>query len=219
MSRYASSAASAALAAAFAAVAFAGKGGNDLARLTWLEIVLILGCGVAAAVGVAYGRSGRHGRGSLLLFGALAALTAISIFWSIAPDLTWIEANRTLAYFAVFAAGVAAGRLAPTSYAVLLRGLLGGVAIVTLYALASRVWPEQLGGATEIYARIGQPFDYWNAVGVTAALGVVPALWLGARRSGHQPANALAYPLLALLYLAMFLSFSRGALIAAGIGV
>jgi hypothetical protein len=219
VSRYASSAASAALAAAFAGVAFAGKGGNDLAALTWLEIVLIVVCGAAAAAGVAYGRSGRHGRGSLLLFGALAALTAISIFWSIAPDLTWIEANRTFAYFAVFAAAVAAGRLAPTSYAVLLRGLLGGVAIVTLYALASRVWPEQLGGATEIYARIGQPFDYWNAVGITAALGVVPALWLGARRSGHQPANALAYPLLALLYVAMFLSFSRGALIAAGIGV
>jgi hypothetical protein len=219
VSRYASSAASAGLAAAFAAVAFAGKGGNDLGTLTTLEIVLIVVCGVAAAAGVAYGRSGRHGRGSLLLFGSLAALTAISIFWSIAPDLTWIEANRAFAYFAVFAAGVAAGRLAPTSYAVLLRGLLGGIAVVTLYALASRVWPEQLGGATEIYARIGQPFDYWNAVGVTAAIGVVPALWLGSRRSGHQPANALAYPLLGLLYVAMFLSFSRGALIAAAIGV
>jgi hypothetical protein len=217
--RCASSAASAALAAAFAAVAFAGKGGNDLGRTTAVEVVLILVCGFAAAAGVAYGRAGRQGRGSLLLFGALAALTAISIFWSIAPDQTWVEANRTFAYFAVFAAGVAAGRLAPTGYAILLRGLLGGVAIVTLYALASRIWPESLGGATEIYARIGQPYEYWNAVGVTAALGVVPALWLGARRSGHQPANALAYPLLGLLYIAMFLSFSRGALIAAGIGV
>jgi hypothetical protein len=54
---------------------------------------------------------------------------------------------------------------------------------------------------------------------VTAALGTVPALWLGARRSGHQPANALAYPLMGLLYMAMFLSFSRGSLIAAGVGV
>src|SRR5213078_1129264 len=102
--------------------------------------------GIAAAIGVAYGRTGHHGRGSLLLFGAFAALTAISVFWSIAPDLTWIESNRTFAYFA---AGVAAGRLFPGSYAVLLRGLLGGVAIVTLYALASRVWPESLGGVTE----------------------------------------------------------------------
>jgi tetratricopeptide (TPR) repeat protein len=166
-----------------------------------------------------YGRTGHHGRGTLLLFGALAALSAISIFWSIVPDLTWVEANRTFAYFAVFAGGVAAGRIFPTGYAVLLRALLGAVAIIILYALASRVWPVQLGGATELYARIGQPFEYWNAVGVTAAMGIVPALWLGSRRSGYQPANALAYPLLSLFYIAMFLSYSRGSMIAAGLGV
>jgi hypothetical protein len=218
VSRYGSWAASAALTAAFAAIAFIGAGGNDLRAQTIVELLLIIGCSVIAAIGVLYGRTGHHGRGSLALFGALAALSAISIFWSIAPDITWIEADRTFAYFAVFAAGVAGGRLAPTGYSVLLRGLLGAVAVLTLYALASRVWPEQLGGPTEIYARISQPFDYWNAVGVTAALGTVPTLWLGARRSGHQPANALAYPLMGLLYLALFLSFSRGSLIAAGLG-
>jgi O-Antigen ligase len=218
VSRYASSAASAVLAVAFAAIAFIGKGGNALGAQTLLELILILGCGAVAAIAVTYGRTGHHGRGSLLLFGLLAVLTAISIFWSIAPDLTWIEANRTFAYFAVFAAGVAAGRLAPNGYALLLRGVLGAVAILTLYALASRIWPEQLGGPTEIYARISEPFGYWNAVGVTAALGVVPTLWLGARRSGQQPANALAYPLMGLLYLAMFLSYSRGSMIAAGLG-
>ena len=142
MRRYASSAASAALAAGFAAVAFGAKGGNDLGRTSLVEVVLILVCGAGAAVGVAYGRSGHHGRGSLLLFGLLAVLTAISIFWSIAPDVTWIEADRTFAYFAVFAAGVAAGRLAPTGYGVLLRGVLGAVAIICCYALASRVWPR-----------------------------------------------------------------------------
>jgi hypothetical protein len=219
VSRYASSTASAALAAALTALAFLGGGGNDLGRQTIVELILIVACAVVAAIGVTYGRTGHHGRGSLLLFGLLAALTAISIFWSIAPDVTWVEANRTFAYFAVFAAGVAVGRLFPTGYAVLLRAVLGAVAVLTLYALASRVWPESLGGSTEIYARISAPFGYWNAVGVTAALGIVPALWLGARRSGHQPANALAYPLMGLLYLAMFLSYSRGSLLAAVLGV
>ena len=218
MSRYGSWAASALLAAAFAAVAFVGRGGNDLRALTSIELALIVFGGLAAAIGVAYGRSGHHGRGSLILFGVLATLTAVSIFWSITPDVTWIEANRTFAYFAVFATGVAAGRLAPRSYPVFLRGALGAIAILTAYALASRVWPESLSGATEIYARIGQPFNYWNAVGTTAAIGVVPALWLGARRSGHQPANALAYPLMALLYIAIFLSYSRGSLVCAALG-
>jgi hypothetical protein len=216
--RYASSAASAVLAAAFVAIALIGGGGNEQGAQTAVELILILGCGIVAAIGVTYGRTGHHGRGSLLLFGLLATLSAISIFWSIAPDVTWLETDRTFAYFAVFAAGVAAGRLAPTGYAVLLRAVLGAVAFLTLYALASRIWPAQLGGATEIYARISEPFGYWNAVGVTAALGVVPTLWLGARRSGHQPANALAYPLMGWLYLAMFLSYSRGSLIAAGLG-
>jgi hypothetical protein len=218
VSRHASSVASAALAAAFVAIALLAAGGNELSRQTLIEEILIIGCGAFAAIGVAYGRSGHNGRGSLLLFGLLALLCALSVLWSIAPDVTWVEANRTFAYFAVFAAGVVAGRLFPGGYAVLLRAVLGAVAVLTLYALASRVWPEQLGGATEIYARISEPFGYWNAVGVTAALGVVPALWLGARRSGHQPANALAYPLMGWLYMAMFLSFSRGSLIAAGLG-
>jgi O-Antigen ligase len=218
VSRYASSIASALLAAALVAISFVGGGGNELGAQTTVELILIVVCGIAAAIGVTYGRTGHHGRGSLLLFGLLAALSAISIFWSIAPDVTWVEADRTFAYFAVFAAGVAFGRLAPDGYAVLLRAVLGAVAFLTLYALASRVWPEQIGGPTEIYARIAAPFGYWNAVGVTAAVGVVPTLWLGARRSGYQPANALAYPLMGLLYLAMFLSFSRGSLIAAGLG-
>ena len=82
-------------------VAFAGRGGNELARITAVEIVLMIVCGIGAAAGVAYGRSGRHGRGTLICFGALVCITAISIFWSIAPDLTWIEAARTSAYFAV----------------------------------------------------------------------------------------------------------------------
>jgi tetratricopeptide (TPR) repeat protein len=218
VSRYASSAASAALAAAFVALALIGGGGNDLGAQTLVELILILGCGVVAAVGVTYGRTGHHGRGSLLLFGVLAGLCAVSIFWSIAPDVTWVEADRTFAYFAVFAAGVAVGRLWPMGYAVLLRAALGAIAFLTLYALASRIWPEQIGGPTEIYARISEPFGYWNAVGVTAAMGIVPTLWLGARRSGHQPANALAFPLMGWLYLAMFLSYSRGSLIAAAIG-
>ena len=219
MPRFASSAASAGLAAAFAAVAFGAQGGNELGRTTAVEIALIVVGGLAIATSLAYGPRVRHGRAAMWLFVVLAAVTVCSVFWSIAPDLTWIEANRTIAYLAVFAAGVAAARLAPHGAATILRGILGGAAIVIAYALASRVFPEALGGPTELYARIGQPFQYWNAVGVTAAMAVPGALWLGARRSGHQPANALAYPLTGLLLVALFLSYSRGALVVAALGV
>ena len=219
MPRYASSAASAGLAAAFAAVAFGAQGGNELGRTTVVELVLILAGGLAIATSLAYGPRVRHGRAAIWLFVVFTGITVCSVFWSIAPDLSWIEANRTIAYLAMFTAGVAAARLAPHGAATVLRGILGGAAVVIAYALASRVFPESLGGPTELYARIGQPFQYWNAVGVTAAITVPGALWLGARRSGHQPANALAFPLMGLALVALFLSYSRGALAVAALGV
>jgi hypothetical protein len=213
--RYASSAASVVIGAAFAAVAFAAKGGSDLASLTSVEIALVIGAALVVATAVVHGRKDQLDGGSALLaFIALATLTTLSVLWSIAPDLTWIEANRTLTYLVVFAAGIGLARLAPGSWSVLLKGLLLAATAIVGYALASRIWPGSLA-ANEIYARIGQPYGYWNAVGVTAALAIPPAVWLGARRSGHAPANALAYPLLGLLVVALFLSYSRGALGAA----
>src|SRR4051812_28255116 len=97
--RHASSAASVVLGAALAAVAFGGKGGSDLGRNTWVELGLVLAGGLMIAAAVAYARGPRlYGAGSLILFSALAALTALSVLWSIVPDQSWAEANRTLAY-------------------------------------------------------------------------------------------------------------------------
>lgn len=210
--------ASLALGAGLAAVAFGAAGGTELESTTSVELGLLLVAGAVAATAVALARPApAYGGTALVLFVALAALTGVSVAWSVAPELTWFESNKTLAYLAVFAGAVGLARLSPAGWPVVLKGLLVGAGIVTAYALASRVFPGALSD-NELYARIGEPFDYWNAVGVTAALAVPPALWLGARRSGHPPANALAYPLLGLFIVALFLSFSRSALLAAGIG-
>ena len=214
MSRAAGPAASAALGLGFAAVAFGAKGGSELSRVTPAEIALILIGGLAIAAAVLYGRGPVYGASALAMFAALAGVTALSIDWSIAPDLTWLEANRTLAYLLVFAGALAAARLAPRGAPTLLRGLLLAAALIVGYALAARVWPGSLAD-NEIYARIGQPFGYWNAVGVTAALALPPVLWLGARRTGRGLANALAFPLTGLLIVALFLTSSRGSLAAA----
>ena len=64
-------------------------------------------------------------------------------------------------------------------------------------------------------ARLGEPFDYWNALGGMAALAVPGALWLAARRDAPRVAAALAYPALGLLLLTIMLTQSRGALAAA----
>jgi tetratricopeptide (TPR) repeat protein len=214
-SRVASAAASAGLGAAFAAVAFVAEGGQILGSATAVEVALIIGCGLVAAAAIVWGRAGSlSGAVTLALFGVLAALTALSITWSIQPDASWIEANRTLAYLAVFAAAIGAARLAPNGWLVLLRGLIIAIAVVTGYALASRIWPADIA-PDDLYSRLAQPYGYWNALGLTAALGVPLAMWLGSRRAGHAAVNALAYPLLAGLLIAIFLSFSRGAILAA----
>ena len=216
MVRFASVAASLALAAGFAATAFVAEAGGDLGRTTHTEIAWIVAAGILVAVSIAFARPGRVG-GWLALagFAALTGLTAASILWSVAPDLTWVETNRVLMYFWAFAAAIAVAHLAPRGWSNVLHAILLGAFAITAYALVTRVFPGSLA-EDEIYARLGAPYEYWNALGTTAALAVPAALWLGSRRSGYGPANALAYPLLGLLFVTLFLSYSRGALVVAG---
>ena len=56
-------------------------------------------------------------------FALLAAFTAASITWSLMPADSWFEANRTFAYLAAFAGGLALGRLAPRRWSALLHGV------------------------------------------------------------------------------------------------
>ena len=70
--------------------------------------------------------------------------------------------------------------------------------VISAYAVLTKVLPGALN-PDEIYARLREPFGYWNSVGLMAALGVPGVLWLGTRRTGHQALNALAYPALGLL--------------------
>lgn len=219
MSRYASSAASALLGAGFCAIAFAGGSGFALQNVTWVEMGAVVGGALLVALAILRGRGGRlHGGFTLLAFGALAVLCALSIAWSVAPDRSWQSANQTVSYVALFAGGMALARLwrDGRAAAVVLRGVLLAASVVIVYALLTRVFPSL--NPDEVFARLGAPYGYWNALGTTAALAVPPTLWLGSRRTGHQAVTALAYPLLSLLVVALFLSYSRGALIMAGLG-
>jgi tetratricopeptide (TPR) repeat protein len=219
VSRSRVSAASAALLGlAFAAVAFGAAGGTELGRTSVVEMLVTL-CG-AALVAAAILRAPRGrvpGSVAVLLFGALAAVTALSVAWSISPELSFVEAGRTFCYLAVFAGAVAAARLWPREAPALAKALLIATGVVVVYALGSRVFPGSLA-ANELSARIGEPYGYWNAVGTTAAMAVVPALWLGSRRAGAAHTRALAYPALGLAVVAILLTQSRGALAAALVG-
>jgi hypothetical protein len=207
------------LAAIVCAVAFVADGGLRVGRTTPAEIGLVLGGGVAVcgALLLAPRRGRIDGLGALALLLALAVLTGLSITWAANPSEAWLEANRTLTYAAVFAAAVALAHSVPGRWSAVVGAITLSAVALSAYAVLTKIFPGTLN-PDEIYARLREPFGYWNSVGLAAALGVPGCLWLGTRRSGHQALNALAYPALGLLVLTMLLSFSRGAVLAAALG-
>jgi O-Antigen ligase len=214
----AASAAAVILGGALAGVAFGAAGGTELTRTSTVEVLMLLVSAVVIAGGLLWGRRAPlYGATSLLLFAVLAALTALSVTWALVPDLAYIEAGRTLAYLATFAAAIAAARVVPEASGVVVKGVLIGALAAVAYALASRIWPTTIG-ENELSNRIGQPFQYWNAVGTTAALAIPGLLWLGARRTGSVLGRSLAYPAAGACILAILLTQSRGALAAAALG-
>jgi hypothetical protein len=201
-------------------VTFVAGGGLRLAPMTKVEMALTLGAGVvvAGAVLLAPARARPYGLWSVGLLLAFSALTAISVVWSVQPDYSWQDAGRMFAYCGVFGAAVTLAHVAPARWPALLGGVTLAAVVVCGYALLTKVFPARLDSG-DIYARLRAPYDYWNAIGLTAAMGVIGCMWLGARRAGHRLLSALAYPAMGLLLVTLMLAYSRGALAALVLGV
>jgi cytochrome c-type biogenesis protein CcmH/NrfG len=202
---------------------FLAGGGLNLAPMTTLELTLTLLAGalVASVLILAPLRIRFYGLWSIGLLLAFTALTGLSVVWSVAPDASWQDAGRMLTYSGVFASAVALAWLAPAGWRALLGAIVLAAVAVCVYALLTKILPNQLGTSAEVnfYARLQEPYGYWNAIGLTAAMGAIGCLWLGARRAGHALLSALAYPAMGLMILTLLLAYSRGALAALAIGV
>ena len=204
----------------FTAVAFVGGGGLDLGPATTVEIGLDLAGGALIVGAILAGRTARrvYGAGAMWLFAAFAALTAVSVIWSVQPSDSWLEANRTLAYALTFAGGIVLAREAPARWDALIGGVALSCAAICGWALLTKVFPGALAH-DETFARLRAPYSYWNAIGLTAALGVPAGLWVGARRHGHAIINALGYPAVGVSVVTLLLAYSRGALLALVFGL
>lgn len=196
-------------------VTFEAGGGLELQSMTVTEIVLTLTAGVAIVLASLLAPHGAraHGAWPTALLLAMTVLTAVSVAWSVAPDSSWQDGGRMLAYSGVFATAVALARAYPRPWPALLGGIVLAAVAVCVYALLTKTLPGQLDVHNR-YARLQEPYGYWNALGLTAALGAVGCLWLGARRAGHALVSAAAYPAMGLLLVTLMLAYSRGSIAA-----
>ena len=201
-------------------IVFYATGGLSLETMVPTEMALTIASGLALAGAAVTVRGGRPAFGlwPVLLLLAFAAFSALSIVWSFQPDESWRDAGRLLAYGGVFAAAILAARLLPARWPALLGGIILSSVVVCGYVLMTKSLPNHFPVANE-YARLKEPYGYWNALGLTAAMGAIGCMWLGARRSGHALISALSYPAMGVLLLTLLLAYSRGALVALVLGL
>ena len=177
--------------------------------------VLLLALALAAIVGALVRRELVIERREVVFAGLLGALTVwqlLSIAWSSGAGPPVREVELTLVYLAAAAASVVC--IARTEVDRFIAGIALGVTVVTLGGLWEHLFPREL---RPYGYRLAGSLGYANAAGYLAALALVFAVAAAAQgpKSRRLAAAALVVPLVATLYL----SFSRGSIVASLAGL
>ena len=93
-----------------------------------------------------------YGAWPLGLLIAFAALTALSVVWSVQPDDSFKDAGRMLAYCGVFGAAIVLARTVPARWPAVLGGVVLAAVVVCGYALLTKVFPTSSTPATSTRA-------------------------------------------------------------------
>ena len=200
-------------------LAFWSGGFFDDARLWALAGAgaLVLVCALTAPLPLPRGRGAAGALGALALF---VAWTWLSTGWSPLHDAARDDLERLLLYLAFVVAGVAAWRGRPAARAAEV-GVAAGALVVTLYGLAGRLmpWLIDLSASVSAGGRLEQPLTYWNAQGALAALGVVLCARIAGDRTRGTGLRMVAAAAVSPLLIGVYISFSRGAVLALACGV
>lgn len=174
----------------------------------WLLVVGMLALGAAGRAALA-----RPFYWAIGLIGCLALWSAISSLWSGSIELSVIEADRVLVYLGFF---LAAFLIAQTDQRRqrFAEGLAISLVAIAFLALASRLLPhvlnvDELGNGP----RLRYPLGYWNADGIAFGIGAALMLWMS-RLSLTAWLRWAAVAVLPAVLLALYLTYSRGGLLA-----
>jgi hypothetical protein len=179
--------------------------GTSNGRLFWIGALAVIAVAVLTFLGPVPVPD-RAGKAWLAVLAALTAWVGLSMWWSIAPDLSWAAFDRLLAYSALALLGLLACRV-PRPARTVAVGLAVLVALVLGWALLGKVIPSLFPDGARV-ARLRNPIGYWNSLALVAATAVPLALWAAARRH-PLPARVAGALLLYLAELVAVLTYSR----------
>lgn len=203
------------------ALAFRSGGFFDEPRIVAGLVALVLVTIVALTPGPVLPRSA-PGRVALAGLVGLAAWTLASWSWTPLEGPAQDDLQRLVLYAAVFVAAIALLR-GDAARDALEPALAGGALLVVAYGLSERLLPGliELHRSTSAGGRLEQPLTYWNAMGALAATGLVLCARMAGDPTRSERLRELAAVAAAPLGAGVYLSYSRGALLAlaAGLGL
>jgi O-Antigen ligase len=150
----------------------------------------------------------------------LAAWSAISVAWAPLVEPAVDNAQRFLLYLGALLASTALLRDARAARAAE-PALAGGALVVIGYGLAGRLLPGivELDRSLVAGGRLEQPLTYWNAEGLLAAMGLMLCVRVAGDPSRREALRAAAAAACVPLGAGVYLSYSRGALAVAVLGL
>lgn len=204
-------------------VGFSGGGYGQTAAGVSVVAAALLAVIAAALIAGGLERMVPRGDAALgtLLLALFAAWALLTTAWSVRPDQSLAWGALVSGYAAtVFVAG-AASRVSPRARLVAVVAILLGMAAFALVALVNRLSPDATVtiGGLENARRLRGPLDYWNALGLVGAIGILiagrQAIDSGRGWRWRAIAGAFVPPMAGIV----LLSQSRGALVALVLGM
>jgi hypothetical protein len=194
----------------------ASDGGYFPTAWGWTALLTLWLAAAWLLLGRAEVNGGRLGGLFLGAVTILAGWTWLSLAWTENATQTALEGFRLLGYLGIAAVLVLVVRAERVT--ALLRGTLAALALVSIYGLATRLFPDRLGTYDPVAGyRLSDPIGYWNGLGIFAAMGVLLALVVFAR-DRSLVVRCLAGASFPLLLATVYFTFSRGAWIALALG-
>jgi tetratricopeptide (TPR) repeat protein len=192
----------------------AASGGYFPSAWGWISLVALWVAALALLLDAP--QLGRRDTVFLALLALFVAWVGLSALWSSAtPALRELE--RDLAYLAVALAALVLVRR--TTVVLILGGLASGIALLSVYSLGTRLFPNRIGSYDPVAVyRLSAPIGYWNTLGILAAIGIVLGFGFLAR-TPSAAVRAAACAGLVVLSTTLYFTYSRGALLALGLAL